>query len=94
VWVARWLCFRIIGELFGRKPAGIIDALAGMANHAAIPLEFSDGQRSVLEKLSRSQTAPQRQVLRAKALLMAADGQANERIACKRNRARCLGYDR
>ena len=42
---------------------------------------LSDGQRSVLEKLSRSQTAPQRQVLRAKALLMAAEGQANERIA-------------
>jgi transposase len=52
-----------------------------MANHAAALLELSDGQRSMLEKLSRSQTAPQRQVLRAKALLMAADGQANERIA-------------
>ena len=55
--------------------------ILGMANDAAAPLELSDGQRSMLEKLSRSQTAPQRQVLRAKALLMAADGQANERIA-------------
>jgi transposase len=35
----------------------------------------------MLEKLSRSQTAPQRQVTRAKALLMAADGVANEHIA-------------
>ena len=52
-----------------------------MANHAAALLELSDGQRSMLEKLSRSQTAPQRQVLRTKALLMAADGQANEHIA-------------
>jgi transposase len=35
----------------------------------------------MLEKLSRSQTAPQRQVMRAMALLMAADGVANEHIA-------------
>ena len=52
-----------------------------MANHAAAPLELSDGQRSMLEKLSRSQTAPQRQALRARALLQAADGEANEHIA-------------
>jgi transposase len=44
-------------------------------------MKLSDGQRLTLEKLSRSQTAPQRQVTRAKALLMAADGVANEHIA-------------
>jgi transposase len=52
-----------------------------VANRPAAALELSDGQRLMLEKLSRSQTAPQRQVARAKALLMAADGVANEHIA-------------
>lgn len=35
----------------------------------------------MLEGLARSQTAPHRQVVRARVLLMAADGQANTRIA-------------
>jgi transposase len=49
---------------------------------AATPaLLVTDEQRSVLEKLIRSQTAPHRDVLRARALLMAADGFANTRIA-------------
>jgi transposase len=52
-----------------------------VANRPAACLNLSDGQRSTLEKLARSQTAPQRQVTRAKALLMAADGVANEHIA-------------
>jgi transposase len=42
---------------------------------------MSDGQRDVLIALSRSQTAPHRQVQRARALLRAADGVANMRIA-------------
>jgi transposase len=42
---------------------------------------MTDEQRSVLEKLIRSRTAPHRDVLRARALLMAADGFANTRIA-------------
>lgn len=37
----------------------------------------------MLESLARSQTAPHRQVVRAKVLLMAADGEANTRIAEK-----------
>ncbi|WP_445190291.1 IS630 family transposase [Pseudonocardia sp. Cha107L01] len=41
---------------------------------------MSDGQRDALEVLARSQTAPHRQVQRAKALLLAADGVANSRI--------------
>jgi len=52
-----------------------------VANRPAAALNLSDGQRLTLQKLSRSQTAPQRQVLRAKSLLMAADGVANEHIA-------------
>lgn len=38
-------------------------------------------QRQALEVLSRSQAAPHRQVTRVRALLMAADGVANARIA-------------
>ena len=38
-------------------------------------------ERETLETLARSRTAPHQQVLRAKALLMAADGVANIRIA-------------
>jgi transposase len=45
---------------------------------AALPL--ADGQREVLEKLARSQTAKHRDVQRAKALLLAAEGVANTRI--------------
>ena len=49
---------------------------------AATPtLDVSEGQREVLEALARSQKAPHRQVQRAKALLLAADGTANTRIA-------------
>ena len=44
-------------------------------------LEMSDGQRQLLRVLSRSQTAAHREVQRAKALMMAADGVANTRIA-------------
>ena len=42
---------------------------------------MSDGQRESLEVLARAQSAPHRQVQRARALLMAADGVANTRIA-------------
>ena len=44
-------------------------------------LPMTDEQRSVLEKLIRSHTAPHRDVQRARVLLMAADGFANTRIA-------------
>jgi transposase len=44
-------------------------------------LAVTDEQRSVLEKLIRSRTAPHRDVQRARALLMASDGFANTRIA-------------
>ena len=45
------------------------------------PLNVSEPQREVLEKLSRSQTSAHRDVQRAKALLMASDGFATTRIA-------------
>jgi transposase len=44
-------------------------------------LEMSAGQREVLESLARSQSDAHREVVRAKALLMAADGLANTAIA-------------
>jgi len=47
----------------------------------APPLEMTDEQRSELGVMARSQTAPHRQVRQAKALLLAADGVANEEIA-------------
>ena len=46
-------------------------------------LEISDGQRETLTLLSRSQTAAFREVQRARALLLAADGVANYRIAAE-----------
>lgn len=52
-----------------------------MSRAAAAPLPLSDGQREVLESLARSTAAPHRAVLRAKVLLLAADGVANTRIA-------------
>ena len=42
---------------------------------------LSEGQRSTLQTLARSQTTPVRQVRRARALLLAADGMANDLIA-------------
>jgi transposase len=42
---------------------------------------MTDGQREILESLGRSGTAPHREVLRARALLLAADGVPNTWIA-------------
>ena len=47
----------------------------------AAALVVSEGQRAALEVIAKSQTAPFRQVQRARALLLAADGVANARIA-------------
>ena len=48
---------------------------------AAPALEVTDEQRAELVRMSRSTTLPHRRVLQAKALLLAADGVANEEIA-------------
>jgi transposase len=50
---------------------------------SAAPLPMSAGQREVLEKVARSQTAAHREVRRAKVLLDAADGLANSVIATR-----------
>ena len=55
--------------------------IAVMSASPAAALPMTSGERETLEALTRSQVAPHRQVLRAKALLMAADGEANTRIA-------------
>ena len=47
----------------------------------AAALSLSVGERETLERLARAQAAPHRQVLRARVLLMAADGVANAVIA-------------
>jgi transposase len=47
----------------------------------AARLPLSDGERETLERLARSRSAPHRQVLQAKALLLAGDGVANAVIA-------------
>lgn len=48
---------------------------------AAAAMPLTDGQREVLERLGVSRTAPFREVQRAQALLLAADGVANAWIA-------------
>jgi len=48
---------------------------------ATAALRLTDGQREVLESLSKSRTAPHRQVVRATALLLAEQGLANTAIA-------------
>ncbi|MHB8287674.1 MAG: helix-turn-helix domain-containing protein [Acidimicrobiales bacterium] len=50
-------------------------------NHAAPALELAEGQRPILEALTKSKTAWHRDLLRARALLLAADGVAITRIA-------------
>ncbi|MGH3967844.1 MAG: helix-turn-helix domain-containing protein, partial [Mycobacterium sp.] len=47
----------------------------------AAPLPLSDGERETLERLARAQSAPHRQVVQARVLLLAADGVANAVIA-------------
>jgi len=46
-------------------------------------LEMTEGQRAILENLARSLSAPHREVIRAKALLLAAEGVASTAIAAE-----------
>lgn len=46
-------------------------------------LKMNKGQRAILEKLAKSQTAPHREVARAQALLLASSGEANTAIAAQ-----------
>jgi len=70
-------------KIFIGDETQMIDAcLVGSGMRRAAPaLEISDGQRETLTVLSRSRTAPVREVQRARALLLAADGVANYRVA-------------
>lgn len=54
-----------------------------MANHPVAALTLTDAQREVLTTWSRSRALPQRQVLRARILLLAAEGIANTSIAAR-----------
>ena len=57
--------------------------ISGMSNHPAPPLALSDAERAALEALLRAGTTEQRIATRARILLAAADGVANERIAAE-----------
>jgi transposase len=48
---------------------------------ATAPMPLTDSQREILESLSKSRTAAHREVQRSRALLLAAEGLANTRIA-------------
>ena len=48
---------------------------------AAPPLRMTRKQRDELERIARSSSGPHRSVVQAKALLLAADGEANYEIA-------------
>ena len=48
---------------------------------AAPPLRMTRKQRDELERIARSSSQPHRSVVQAKALLLAADGEANDAIA-------------
>jgi transposase len=52
---------------------------------AAAPLPVADDERSALEKIAKSRTMAHRTVLRAGALLLAAEGVANNEIAVTDN---------
>jgi len=52
-----------------------------MATPHAVPIILTDEERAYLEKLIRQQTAPQRDVGRARIVLLAADGLTNQQIA-------------
>ncbi len=54
-----------------------------MANAPAPPLPISSPQKSQLEAWARSRTLPARQVLRAKIVLLAAEGVANQGIGAR-----------
>lgn len=56
-----------------------------MANHPVPALILSDDQHDVLTTWSRSRALPQRQVLRARIILLAAEGVPNRSIAARLN---------
>ena len=59
----------------------VVVRYSGVMSAPAAPLPLSSGERETLERLARAQSAPHRQVLAARALLLAGDGVANTVIA-------------
>jgi transposase len=57
--------------------------MLGMPNHPAAPLVIDEADRKALSALVRAGTTEQRTVMRARVVLAAADGMANERIAAE-----------
>ena len=47
------------------------------------PIDLSDRQRALLERLTRQATAPQRTVTRAQIILLAAEGLNHQQIATR-----------
>lgn len=52
-----------------------------MANRSLYPIELTDEQRATLEKRARTYSAEHREVVRAKIILLAANGLGNSEIA-------------
>src|ERR1700690_637056 len=57
--------------------------LGRMPNHPAAPLVIDESEREALRALVRARTTEQRTAMRARVVLAAADGMANERIAAE-----------
>ena len=68
-------------ELVWCRAIGLRVVVQWPMNHPAAPLELTESQRATLEAIAKSSTAAHREVLRARVLLMAADGTANSRTA-------------
>lgn len=54
-----------------------------MKGPKAIPIELLTEEKQTLQRIVRAYTLPYKEILRAKIILMAADGQANAQIAKK-----------
>ena len=59
-----------------------------MPRHSPYRIEVTEHERSVLESLARKYTSPYRDVIRAKIVLLAAEGLANDAIAVRHDTPR------
>jgi Winged helix-turn helix len=69
----------------GRSVPGILSSREGalMPRRSPYRIELSHGERAVLESLARSCTLPYWLVIRARTVLMAAEGMRNDEIAAR-----------
>jgi len=63
-----------------------------MPGRAALEIELTDEQREHLEKTVRRRTAPQRAVMRARIVLLAAEGVSNHAIGLRLGCSRYTAY--